>query len=357
MSVKYVPVQWNRNKWLYDAALLIAVGLFLWVFIYVTPEALSYERPINPQIHNARAFGAAAFVMLTVILCIGPLARLDRRFLPLLYNRRHFGVLTCLVALSHFSYILNWYFAFSPTPRYVALLSANTSYGQLAGFPFESFGIFALIVLLILAATSHDFWLKFLTPPVWKSLHFLIYPAYAAVVAHVALGPMPAQQNLVFTSIFISGAALVAGLHLAAALHERRRADPASAGAGADWARVCTIDEMREGLARIARLPGGDRVAVFLHQGKLSAIANACAHQNGPLGEGRIVNCLVTCPWHGFQYDVTTGRSPAPFTEKVPTYALRLDGREVLVSTSANPPGTYVEPVALPDADSSEDRS
>ena len=38
----------------------------------------------------ARAFGACAFVMLTVILAIGPLARLDRRFLPLLYNRRHF---------------------------------------------------------------------------------------------------------------------------------------------------------------------------------------------------------------------------------------------------------------------------
>ena len=48
-----------------------------------------------------RAFGTCAFVMLTAILWIGPLARLDRRFLPLLYNRRHFGVLTFLVALVH----------------------------------------------------------------------------------------------------------------------------------------------------------------------------------------------------------------------------------------------------------------
>ena len=81
--------------------------------------------------------------------------------------------------------------------------------------------------------------------------------------------------------------------------------------------------------------------------GKLSAIANTCAHQNGPLGEGRILDCLVTCPWHGFQYDVSTGRSPAPFTEKVPTYTLRMDEDLVLVDPNPNPPGTFVEPLQV----------
>ncbi len=75
------------------------------------------------------------------------------------------------------------------------MLFANVSYGQIIGFPFEAFGIFALLVLLILATTSHDFWLKFLTPRVWKTLHYLIYPAYAAVVAHVALGVMQDLRN------------------------------------------------------------------------------------------------------------------------------------------------------------------
>jgi len=79
----------------------------------------------------------------------------------------------------------------------------------------------------------------------------------------------------------------------------------------------------------------------------LSAISNACAHQNGPLGEGRVIDCLVTCPWHGFQYDVTNGRSPAPFTEMVPTYNIRLNGTAVQVHRDANPPGTYVEPVPM----------
>ncbi|MEO0864801.1 MAG: Rieske 2Fe-2S domain-containing protein [Pseudomonadota bacterium] len=352
MSVKYIPVQWNPNKWAYDAIMLAGVAAFLWVFLYVTPEALSHERPINPQIHNARAFGACAFVMLTVILCIGPLARLDTRFLPLLYNRRHFGVMTAFVALTHAGYILNWYFAFSSSDKYVGLLYANASFGQLAGFPFEVFGIFALICLLILAATSHDFWLKFLTPPVWKRLHYLIYAAYFAVAAHVSLGILQDQQNPFFTLLFVGGTGAVIVLHLMAWRAGRTAQTVSKDGA---WVAVARATDFTEGFARITQLANGDRVAVFLLEGKLSAIANACAHQNGPLGEGRIIDCLVTCPWHGFQYDVRSGRSPAPFTEKVPTYRVRVMGDMVEVHPDANPPGTFVEPVPLPPAPDPEE--
>ena len=346
MSVKYVPVQWNWNKWKYDAVLLLGIALFLWVFLYVTPMILDHERPINGQIHNARAFGACAFMMMTLILMIGPLARLDSRFLPLLYNRRHFGVMTALVALTHAGFIMNWYFAFSSVPANEAVLSANTSYGQLAGFPFESFGIFALICLLILAVTSHDFWLKFLTPPVWKALHYLIYPAYAAVVAHIAFGILQDQKAWFLFVAVLGGAGGVAVLHVLAGLKERGR-DPAVDGTL--WVNIGTPGEIAEGRAKIAVLPSGDRVAVFRHEGALSAIANACAHQNGPLGEGRILDCLVTCPWHGFQYDVRTGRSPAPFTEKVPTYNIKIEGGQVLVDPVANPPGTEVAPAPIPE--------
>ncbi len=343
MSVTYVPVQWNPNKWLYNAVMLLGVAAFLWIFIFVTPEALSHERPINPQIHNARAFGACAFIMLSVILCIGPLARLDPRFLPLLYNRRHFGVMTCFVALTHAGLIMRWYFAFSAQGGLYGLFTANTSYGQLAGFPFEALGIFALLCLMILAATSHDFWLKFLTPPVWKRLHYLIYAAYVAVVGHLTLGILQDQQNHILTAIVIGSAAAVGGLHLAAAMAERRNA----LGAG-PWVHVAPASAFEEGRARIAALPNGDRVAVFLLEGQLSAIANACAHQNGPLGEGKIIDCLVTCPWHGFQYDPRNGRSPAPFTEKVPTYRLRAQGDMIEVHADANPPGTPTDPLPLP---------
>ncbi|MGR3616182.1 MAG: Rieske 2Fe-2S domain-containing protein [Paracoccaceae bacterium] len=348
MSVKYIPVQWNKNKWYYDGFMLAGVVGFLTLFLYVSPELLSHERPINPQVHNARAFGACTFMMLSVILAIGPLARLDKRFLPLLYNRRHFGVMTCAVALTHAAYIMNWYFAFSSSNKYESLLFANTSYGQVAGFPFETFGIFALFCLLILAATSHDFWLKFLTAPVWKRLHYLIYFAYVSVVAHVSLGILQDQQNHAFTVIFLVTAFTVAGLHLAAFLHERTHGDPVGAVNTEGWIEVCKADDIPEARAKIAVLPNGDRVAVFRLENKLSAVSNACSHQNGPLGEGKVIRCLITCPWHGFQYDIRSGKSPAPFTETIPTYNLTLKDGSVWVNPDANEPGTYVEPVEVP---------
>jgi nitrite reductase/ring-hydroxylating ferredoxin subunit len=292
--------------------------------------------------------------MLTVILCIGPLARLDRRFLPLLYNRRHFGVMTFFMALSHAFYILGWYFAFSPTDRYVALLSANTSYGSLLGFPFEAFGIVALLSLAVLALTSHDFWLKFLTPPIWKGLHGLIYVAYVSVIAHVGFGVLQATQTPVFAWVVALCGASVAGLHVLAAWSETRRGDAQTTDHTGTWETVCDVAAVREGGARIARLSNGDRVAVFRQGGRLSAISNACAHQNGPLGEGKLNACLVTCPWHGFEYDITNGCAPAPFTEKVPTYLLRIDGGQVMVDARANPPGTYVEPLPIPGASETE---
>lgn len=345
MSVKYIPVQWNGFKWRYDAAMLIGVVAFLWLFIHVSPGLLSHERPINPQVHNARAFGACAFLMLSIILASGPLARLDRRFLPLVYNRRHFGVLTAFVAVTHAGYIIDWYFAFSKSNKYEALLFANTSYTQIAGFPFEIFGVFALICLLILATTSHDFWMKFLSAPVWKRLHYLIYAAYVSVAAHVSWGILQDQRNHTFTAIFLGSAGIVAALHLIAAFKETRDADPVAEAQG-DWVAICRADEIDEGFAKIAQLGDGARVAVFKQDGLLSAISNACAHQNGPLGEGRVVACFVTCPWHGFQYDVRNGRSPAPFTEKIPTYNIAIKDGVVLVDPKANPPGTPVDPVA-----------
>jgi len=342
MSVKYIPVQWSKNKYVYDAVLLVCVAAYILIFLRLGAPAARTTLPVDEQILRMRAFGTCAFLMLTVILCIGPLARLDRRLLPLLYNRRHFGVLTSIVALNHAMYVFGWYFAFSPTPSFEALLTANTSYDQVLGFPFEVFGVFTLIVLGILAATSHDFWLSFLSAPVWKALHLMIYPAYAAIVAHVGLGYLQDARNPTFAVIACGGALAVAALHLAA----RRKAEPAAAG---DWRPVALWSAIPNKRAVVVRLDGDERAAVFRNGATLSAVSNACAHQNGPLGEGRIVYGCITCPWHGFQYRPEDGCSPPPFTEKLPTYRLRLDGEMVMIDARANPPGTLVEPLPLPE--------
>jgi len=356
MSVKYNPVIWNRNKYIYDAFLLIAVALYLYIYLRVAPGFQDVTRPVDGAILRMRAFGSCAFLMLTVILCIGPLARLDRRFLPLLYNRRHFGVLTAAIAAVHANYVLGWYFAFSPTNSYEALLSSNTSYGQVLGFPFEALGIFALLVLFVLAATSHDFWLSFLGAPLWKGLHMMIYAAYAAVVLHIALGALQGRSDLLMTSMVAMSVLAVCGLHFVAGRkefaadqdEEERASDAAPETEG--WVVVGPLEEIANNRAKIVSVPGHDRVAVWRYKGKLSALSNACQHQNGPLGEGRIIDGLVTCPWHGYQYRPEDGCSPAPFTERISTYRLKLIEGVIYLDPKPFAPGTPVEPVLIGDA-------
>ena len=76
-------------------------------------------------------------------------------------------------------------------------------------------------------------------------------------------------------------------------------------------------------------------------------MSNVCQHQNGPLGEGKIIDGCVTCPWHGHQYLPDSGASPPPFTEKVPTYRACVVGSQVFVHPSPLPPGTRVEPSVI----------
>ena len=142
------------------------------------------------------------------------------------------------------------------------------------------------------------------------------------------------------------------GLHLIAAAKEVRRdraeaTSPATADDSTPWVTAVRIDELEDGRGRTVTLPDGERAAVFRHGDKISALWNACAHQNGPLGEGRIIDGCVTCPWHGFQYDPETGCSPPPFTEKVPTFRVKRHGDHVLIDPRPLPAGTRVEPIRL----------
>jgi len=88
-------------------------------------------------------------------------------------------------------------------------------------------------------------------------------------------------------------------------------------------------------------------VAIFKYDGKISAVSNVCQHQNGPLGEGKIVFGCITCPWHGYQYQPDTGASPPPFVEKVPTFNVRVRNGRVFVHPQPNPAGTRAEPALM----------
>jgi nitrite reductase/ring-hydroxylating ferredoxin subunit len=122
------------------------------------------------------------------------------------------------------------------------------------------------------------------------------------------------------------------------------RASPTTQGDG--YVSICKVDEIPEKCAKIVSL-AGERVAVFHYDGKVSAISNVCQHQNGPLGEGRIIDGCVTCPWHGYQYRPESGAAPAPFKEKVPTFRTKVMEGVVFVDPRPNVPGTYVEPATI----------
>jgi len=325
-----------------------AVGAYLVGYQWVGEHLASTTLPIDAPTLAMKAYGSATFLLVTLVLCIGPLARLDARFLPLLYNRRHLGVVTCAVAAGHAMHVLGWYFAFSPTPSLLALLAADTAFGPARGFPFIPFGIAAFAILLVLAATSHDFWLSFLTPPVWKALHMGIYAAYALMLLHVALGALQDARHPLLALVLAGCTALVVALHLAAArVQKRRDARAAAAGPEAPWLTVAAGRDFAEGHGKVVPVDGAESVAIFRHEGRLSAVSNLCAHQNGPLGEGRVIDGCITCPWHGFQYRLEDGCAPPPYTEKLATYRLRLHDGMVLLDPRPNPPGTKVPPLVV----------
>jgi len=343
MSAGYRAVQWSPGKRAYDSTLGALLATYLLVFLGVSwlvrPE-------ITIETALIRAFGTAALLLLHVVLAIGPLARIDRRFLPLLWNRRHLGVTMFLTALAHGSLALVQFHFLGDRNPLVSLLSTSHRFGSLAQFPFQPLGFAALVVLFLMAATSHDFWLANLTAPVWKALHMGVYLAYALVIAHVALGALQDERSPWLTAALGCGLVMILGLHLAAALRESRTDRAAASATANGFVEVGRVDEIPEGRAKVV-FAGGERVAIFRYEGKLSAISNVCQHQNGPLGEGRILDGCVTCPWHGYQYRPADGASPAPFTEKVPTFRLRLAGERILLDPRPLAPGTPVEPATF----------
>lgn len=343
MSAQYQAISWNRQKRLYDATL--AAGLVFYLGVFLAAGALLHpDATIETLL--IRAFGTAAFLLLNVVLAIGPLCRLDRRFLPLLYNRRHLGVTTFVLGLAHGAFALIQFHALGDTNPLVSLFVANQRFASVPDFPFQALGAFALAILFLMAATSHDFWLRNLTAPVWKALHMLVYLAYALVVAHVALGALQSETSPVMASVLIASVALLTTLHLAAAWRERAVDRQVHRAQADGFVEVCSLVRIPEKCAGIVSL-GGERIAVFKYDGRVSAVSNACQHQNGPLGEGRIIDGCITCPWHGYQYRPEDGAAPPPFTERLPTFRVVVVGDRVLVHPRPNPPGTYVEPARV----------
>jgi nitrite reductase/ring-hydroxylating ferredoxin subunit len=142
--------------------------------------------------------------------------------------------------------------------------------------------------------------------------------------------------------------ASVSLLHLFAGWRERT-VDRGTRAGSDGWVTVGPPLSIPNRGARIVTTRGGGRIAVFRDGERIGALTNLCAHQNGPLGEGRIINGCVTCPWHGYQYRLEDGCAPPPFTEKLATYRVRINAGVVEVDPRPLPPGTRVALASLHD--------
>ena len=340
MSHQYQAIGWNRQKRFYD--LTVIAGVFIYVGLFVGLSALLFPYA-TAETMIIRAAGSAAFLLLHVVLCIGPLCRLDSRFLPLLYNRRHLGVLTFLLGAFHGVFGIIQFHSLGDKDPLVSLLTSDQKFWSLPDFPFQQLGFLALLILFLMAATSHDFWLRNLTLPVWKSLHMLVYVAYALLIGHVTLGVLQSETSPLLVIATGLGLVTVLELHLAAARQERNVDTTKPTTIPSGFVDACAVDSIPEKCAAVCSV-SGERVAIFKYDGKISAISNVCRHQNGPLGEGKIIDGCVTCPWHGYQYLPDTGASPPPFTEKVSTFQTKIVNGRIWINPAPHPPGTRIEP-------------
>jgi len=159
------------------------------------------------------------------------------------------------------------------------------------------------------------------------------------VVMHVALGIMQYDRNPVIPLMLAASFATVTILHLVAGWRERAR-DCGTDASDDGWISAGAPGTIPDKGARIVCAPGGERIAVFRDGTEIGALANHCSHQNGPLGEGRIIDGCVTCPWHGWQYRLSDGCAPPPFTERLATYPVRIRDGVIQVNPHALPPGT-----------------
>lgn len=120
----------------------------------------------------------------------------------------------------------------------------------------------------------------------------------------------------------------------------------------ADWVKIACVADCPPGSA-LEAVAKGRMIAVYNVAGQWYALDGVCPHQGGPLGKGSLCGPVVTCPWHGWQFDVRTGRSQISPNLVQPTVPVRVEGDGVWVWLGAGPPPEG-PPTVVPDPSGSD---
>ena len=98
----------------------------------------------------------------------------------------------------------------------------------------------------------------------------------------------------------------------------------------AKFVKVATKSELPAGSGKVVDVEGKE-IALFNMDGTFCAIDNICKHQGGPLGEGYLEGAVVTCPWHGWEYDVSTGACQTNPAVKQAQFNVKVEGDDILI--------------------------
>ncbi|MFO0908785.1 MAG: non-heme iron oxygenase ferredoxin subunit [Isosphaeraceae bacterium] len=99
------------------------------------------------------------------------------------------------------------------------------------------------------------------------------------------------------------------------------------------FVKMATVDEIPPGKSKEVEHEG--RIyALFNVNGEICAIDGVCPHQGGPLAEGVLDGCVVTCPWHGWPFDVKSGKTPLGPRVMQPVYEVKIEGNDVYVQVA-----------------------
>lgn len=96
------------------------------------------------------------------------------------------------------------------------------------------------------------------------------------------------------------------------------------------FTRVAKTADVPAGSGKLIEA-GGRQIALFNAGGKFFAIDNTCKHRGGPLAEGELDGTTVICPWHGWEYDITTGTNLDDTSVKLGCYPVKTEGDDILL--------------------------
>lgn len=99
----------------------------------------------------------------------------------------------------------------------------------------------------------------------------------------------------------------------------------------AEWVTVAEVDEIADGRSKAVTV-GTNSIALFRSGEEYFAVVNECSHYGAPLCGGYVKNGTVSCPWHGWQFDLETGECLSAPGCDIEAFQVRVEGGSVKIA-------------------------